>query len=126
MLARLSRVGELTSVWVPDGAHEAMRDLIRAREAATKDVRQVRQRIQNRRYPGAVWKKQHRIWLANQGFDHPAQQIAFQTYFNAMDQAITRKNLIEAQIEALLPEWSLGPVVEALQALRGQLPTPHF
>ncbi len=125
MLARLSRAGELTSVWVPDGAHEAMRDLIRAREAATKDVRQVHQRIQNfllrhgRRYPGAVWKKQHRIWLANQGFDHPAQQIAFQTYFNAMDQAITRKNLIEAQIEALLPEWSLGPVVEALQALRG-------
>jgi Transposase len=34
-LARLSRAGELTSVWVPDEAHEAMRDLIRAREAAT-------------------------------------------------------------------------------------------
>ncbi|ATQ70617.1 hypothetical protein CQW49_21725 (plasmid) [Methylosinus trichosporium OB3b] len=39
MLARLSRAGELTSVWVPDEAHEAMRDLIRAREAATKDLR---------------------------------------------------------------------------------------
>lgn len=125
MLARLSRAGELTSVWVPDEAHEAMRDLIRAREAATKDLRQARQRIQGfllrhgRRYAGAVWKKKHRVWLANQSFDHPAQQIAFQTYLNAMDQAIARKDLIETQIEALVPEWSLGPVVEALQALRG-------
>ena len=123
-LARLSRAGELTSVWVPDEAHEAMRDLIRAREAATKDVRQIRQRIQSfllrhgRRYAGAVWKKQHRVWLANQSFVHPAQQIAFQTYLNAMDQAFERKELIETQIAALVPEWSLGPVVEALQALR--------
>ena len=102
-----------------------MRDLIRAREAATKDVRQIRQRIQGfllrhgRRYAGAVWKKQHRVWLANQSFVHPAQQIAFQTYLNAMDQAFERKELIETQIAALVPEWSLGPVVEALQALRG-------
>jgi transposase len=124
-LARLSRAGELTSVWVPDEAHEAVRDLIRAREAATKDVRQARQRIQSfllrhgRRYAGAVWKKKHRVWLANQSFTHPAQQIAFQTYLNAMDQALERKDLIEKQIDTLVPEWSLGPVAEALQALRG-------
>lgn len=105
-LARLSRAGKLTSVWVPDEAHEAMRDLIRAREAATKDVRQIRQRIQSfvlrhgRRYPGAVWKKKHRVWLANQSFAHPAQQIAFQIYLNAMDQALERKELIDKQIKA--------------------------
>ena len=29
-LARLHRAGELTSVWVPDQAHEAIRDLVRA------------------------------------------------------------------------------------------------
>ncbi len=125
MLARLSRAGELTTVWVPDPAHEAMRDLIRSREVASKDVRQARQRIQGfllrhgRRYVGAVWKKRHRVWLGNQTFEHPAQQIAFQTYLNAMDQANDRKEAIEREIVALLPEWSLGPVVEALQALRG-------
>ena len=64
-------------------------------------------------------QRKHRFWLANQSFTHPAQQIAFQTYLNAMDQALERKDLIEKQIEALVPEWSLGPVVEALQALRG-------
>ena len=30
MLAKLHRAGELTAVWVPDAAHEAMRDLITA------------------------------------------------------------------------------------------------
>jgi transposase len=33
-LARLLRAGELTAVWVPDATHEAVRDLVRAREAA--------------------------------------------------------------------------------------------
>ena len=125
MLARLSRAGELTAVWVPDEPHEAMRDLIRAREVAVKDIRHARQRIQGfllrhgRRYVGAVWKKSHRAWLDNQSFAHPAQQIAFQTYLNAMDQAIDRKTVIDRQIAELVPAWSLGPVVEALQALRG-------
>ena len=31
MLARMHRAEELTEVWVPDAAHEAMRDLVRAR-----------------------------------------------------------------------------------------------
>jgi transposase len=31
-LARLHLAGELTAVWVPDGAQEALRDLTRARE----------------------------------------------------------------------------------------------
>jgi len=34
-LARLNRAGELTAVCVPDGTHEAIRELIRAQEVAT-------------------------------------------------------------------------------------------
>ena len=33
-LARLHRAGELTRVWIPDPGHEAVRELVRAREAA--------------------------------------------------------------------------------------------
>ena len=29
MLAKLHRAGELTPIWIPDAAHEAMRDLVR-------------------------------------------------------------------------------------------------
>jgi hypothetical protein len=45
-LARLLRAGDLTAVWVPDQVHEAMRDLIRARQTAADDVRQARAHIQ--------------------------------------------------------------------------------
>jgi hypothetical protein len=31
MLAKLHRAGELTAIWIPDTAHEAMRDLVRER-----------------------------------------------------------------------------------------------
>ena len=41
-LARLHRAGELTPVWVPDRAHEAMRDLVRARLAAVRSLRHAR------------------------------------------------------------------------------------
>src|SRR5207302_2524472 len=36
-LARCYRAGDLTAVWVPDAATEALRDLVRAREAAKQD-----------------------------------------------------------------------------------------
>ncbi len=45
-LARLCRAGELTFVWVPDTVHEAMRDLVRARYLAAKDVRHARAHVQ--------------------------------------------------------------------------------
>ena len=38
-LARLHRAGELTRIWVPDPGHEAVRELVRAREAAMEDLR---------------------------------------------------------------------------------------
>ena len=44
-LARCYRAGELTAVWVPDAAHEALRDLVRAREAAQKDQLKARHRL---------------------------------------------------------------------------------
>ena len=59
-LARCHRAGDLTAVWVPDAAHEALRDLVRAREAAKKDQLRARHRLlkfllrHGRRRPGAA------------------------------------------------------------------------
>jgi transposase len=44
-LARSYRAGDLTPVWVPDAAHEALRDLVRAREAAKRDQLRARHRL---------------------------------------------------------------------------------
>jgi transposase len=84
-LARLHRAGELTGVWVPEAVHEAVRDLVRAREAAADDLRRKRQQLlsfllrQGRIYSArGHWTLAHRRWRARQGFEHPAQQIVFQ------------------------------------------------
>jgi transposase len=45
MLAKLHRAGELTAVWVPDAAHEVMRDLVRARATAVRVLGKARQRV---------------------------------------------------------------------------------
>lgn len=46
MLAKLHRAGELTSVWVPDAAHEAMHDLVWARATAVRVLGKARQHLQ--------------------------------------------------------------------------------
>ena len=81
-LARLHRAGELTTIWVPDPAHEAIRDLVRAREAAMEDLREKRQQLQSfllrygRIYPGLrPWTLVHARWLSNLSFEHPIQYL---------------------------------------------------
>lgn len=130
-LARLLRAGELTAVWVPDEAHEAMRDLVRAREAAVDDLRRKRQAISSmllkhgRAFPGkTTWGARHERWLAEQAFDHAAQQVVLQELLLAARHAKERLERIEVAIVEFMPQWSLAPLVEALQALRGiRLPT---
>ena len=125
-LARLHRAGELIAVWVPEPAHEAMRDLIRARVDAVGQVRKARQQLQGfllrqgRVYSGrGTWTVAHRRWLATVRFDHAAHQVILQEYIDAIADAEQRRDRLTAQVERLLPEWSLAPVVEALQAMRG-------
>ena len=125
-LAALFRAGELTPIWVPDDAHEAMRDLVRARHAAMEGVRRARQQLlsfllrHGRIYPTKQhWTRGHRRWLAEQRFEHAAQQIVFEELIQAIEQARSRRDRLEQQMIALVPSWSLQSVVAALQALRG-------
>lgn len=125
-LARLLRAGELTGIWVPDDVHEAMRDLVRAREAASEDLRKKRQQLQSfllrhgRRFTGRKhWSAAHTRWLAEQKFAHPAQQIVFQDHIDAVRNAGERLGRFDDQIRELVPAWSMAPIVQAYQAMRG-------
>jgi transposase len=125
-LARLHRAGELTAVWVPDAGHEAMRDLVRARATAVRVLGKARQHLQGfllrheRVYRGArAWTLAYRRWLTTVRFEHPAQQIVLQDYIHAVQAAEVRRDRLTGQIEELLPNWSMAPVVAALQAMRG-------
>jgi transposase len=125
-LARLHRAGELTGVWAPDAAHEAVRDLVRVREAAADDLRRKRQQLlsfllrHSRIYSGGGhWTLAHRRWLADQKFEHAAQQIVFQEGIDAIEDALLRLRRLEKQLALIVPEWSMATVVEAYQAMRG-------
>jgi transposase len=126
-LARLLRANELTAVWVPDGSHEAMRDLTRARETAMLDLRSKRQQVsalllrQGRSYPESkkTWSKAHMSWLASQKFDYPEQRLVFEETMLAVRQAQERLERLEQAIRAAVPDWSLAEVVTGLMAMRG-------
>ncbi|MGK7866345.1 IS110 family transposase [Falsiroseomonas sp. E2-1-a20] len=125
MLASLHRAGQLTPVWVPDTSHEAMRDLVRARAAAVASGKAARQQLlgfllrHGRRFEGRPWSRTHRAWLAGQRFGHPAGQIVLQDHIDTVDAAAERVARLTRQIEAQVAEWSLAPLVIALQAMRG-------
>jgi transposase len=126
MLAKLHRAGELTAVWVPDDAHEAMRDLIRARSTAVRVLGKSRQHLQGfllrhgRVYAGKKgWTLAYRRSLTTVRFDHAAQQLVLQNYIHAVTDAESRFAHLTQQIGDLAQNWSHGPVVTALQAMRG-------
>jgi transposase len=124
-LAKLHRAGELTAVWVPDRAHEAIRDLVRARLAAVRSLRQARQQLSGfllrhgHHYHRPAWTLMHRRWLAGLSFEQAVHHIVLEDCIAAIEVATARRDRLEAHLAAVLPDWSLAPVVLALQALRG-------
>lgn len=125
-LAKLHRAGELTPVWVPDPAHEAVRELVRARETAGEGLRRARQHLQSfllrhgRIYTGrTAWSKAHTRWLCEQRFDHPAQHIVLTEYRQAIEDAEARLERLTQQVTEIVTTWSMAPVIAAYQAVRG-------
>lgn len=128
-LARCHRAGDLTAVWVPDEAHEALRDLIRAREAARRDHVRARNRLQKfllrhgHRAPAGTnsGTQKHLTWARKIVFEPPAQQATLLDYVAEIEHAAERIRRLEIAIDEAVetaPE-SMRAVIRALQALRG-------
>jgi len=129
-LAQSYRAGDLTAVWVPDEAHEALRDLVRAREAAKQDQLRARHRLskfllrRGRRAPSGVkpWTLKYMDWVRQQvQFEQPAQEYTRLDYLHEVEHADDRVRRLEEAIgEAVkLSPQPLQEVMQALQALRG-------
>jgi len=128
-LARCFRAGDLTPVWVPTAAHEALRDLVRAREAAKKDQRRARQRLLKfllRRGVSTppkmrLWTEKHREWVWTLTFELAPQQATFTDYASEVDHARDRVLRLEKAIDAAIATVpaSMRAVIEALQSMRG-------
>jgi transposase len=129
-LARCYRAGDLTAVWVPDAAHEALRDLVRAREAAKKDQLRARHRLgkfllrQGRRPPTGMtsWTQRHLAWIKTTvHFEQPAQEATLLDYLHEVEHAAGRIERLERGIDAAVhtAPARMRAVIDALQALRG-------
>jgi transposase len=130
-LARSYRAGDLTPVWVPDAAHEALRDLVRAREVAKRDQLRARQRLgkfllrHGRQRPmrlKTAWTRGHVEWIKTAvHFEQPAQEIVLADYVHQVEQVAARIARLDAAITeaARTAPPLMRAVIAALQALRG-------
>lgn len=128
-LARCYRAGDLTAVWVPDAAHEALRDLVRARLAAKRDQLRARHRLSKfllrhgRRAAEGVgaWTERYLAWVKTEHFDHAAQQMTLQDYLHEVEHGAERIVRLERSIDAAIETLpvKMRAVIEALQSLRG-------
>jgi len=130
-LARCLRAGDLTKVWVPDAAHEALRDLARARECALRDELRAKHRLgkfllrHGKRRPDylkAVWTTKHLKWIKTEvHFEQHAQEVALADYVHEVEHAqlrVERLNLaIQEAARAVPPQ--MRAVMDGLQTLRG-------
>ena len=128
-LARSHRSGDLTAVWVPDEGSEALRDLVRAREAAKADQLRARHRLskfllRTGRRPETkikLWTGVHMTWVRQLRFEHPAQESTRLDYLHEVEHMAERVLRLEQAItDAIrLASAQTQEVVRGLQALRG-------
>ena len=128
-LARCYRAGDLTAVAVPSPQQEALRDLVRAREAAKKDQLKARHRLgkfllRHGRKPEGMkaWTKQYLEWIkTNVHFEIKALEVTLLNYLHEVEHVAERIVHLESAIDDAVREApaELRTVIEALQALRG-------
>lgn len=126
-LARLLRTGDLTPVWIPDEAGEALRDLVRARDDAKADQLRARHRLSKfllRRavYPPAgvrTWSRAYDAWLDSVTFSQPADQVVLDDYRAVARAAAERVKRLEAALLRTAGDGPQAELIASLQAIRG-------
>src|SRR2546426_6339990 len=126
-LARLLRSGDLTPVWVPSPAHEALRDLVRARYDAKADLLRAKNRLtkfllrQGLTPPPGTrpWSARFEQWLTHLTFEHGPAQVVFADYRTAVRLEQDRVRHLEAALGRSALDAPQAGLIAALQALRG-------
>jgi transposase len=126
-LARLLRSGDLTPVWVPDEAHEALRSLVRARADAKADQLRAKHRLskfllrQGCSPPiGARnWSQRYFQWLRQLEFEYLPDQVVFADYLAEVTAAGERIKRLETALHQCAQSSSQVAVIRGLQAFRG-------
>jgi transposase len=125
-LVRLLLAGKLHPVRVPGDEEEALRDLVRARDAVRMDLMRCRHRLSKlllrhgiRFDDGAAWTQRHRQWLGTVTLAWPAAQATMLDARGAIDALCHRREQLEREIIAMLPSSPWVLQVGRLRCLRG-------
>jgi transposase len=125
-LVRLLWAGKLHPVRVPGAEEEALRDLVRAREAVRVDLMRCRHRLSKlllrhgiRFEDGKAWTERHRAWLASLELGHDAAQATLVDAVGAVDALCHRREQLEREIVARVPASPWATDVARLRCLRG-------
>jgi transposase len=126
LLVRLLLAGKLHPVRVPGAEEEALRDLVRAREAVRVDLMRCRHRLSklllrhgHRFEDGPAWTQRHRDWLAGIELGWPAAQATMLDARGAIDTLAHRRDQLEREIAAMLPGSPWAIQAARLRCLRG-------
>ena len=126
LLARLLLAGSLTEVVVPPPEIEAARDLMRAHDAARRDLMTARHRVSKlllrhgRVYAEkSTWTVAHRTWLSRQQFEQAATELAFADAIAAVDGLAGRKAALALRLSGLAEDDRWWPTVARLRCFRG-------
>ena len=126
LLVRLLLAGKLHAVRVPGLEEEALRDLVRAREAVRVDLMRCRHRLSKlllrhgiRFDDGPAWTQRHRDWLQTITLPWPAAQATMLDAEGAIDALAHRRDQLEREIVALVPGSPWVVQVGRLRCLRG-------
>jgi transposase len=125
-LARLLLAGKLHPVRVPGAEEEALRDLVRAREALRQDLTRAKHRLSKMLMrhgivfdQGRMWTDRHRMWLKTVQLDWPAAQTTLMDMEGVIDVLEHRRAHLEREIVAILPTSPWATQVGRLRCLRG-------
>jgi transposase len=126
LLVRLLLAGKLHPVRVPGLEEEALRDLVRAREAARVDLVRCRHRLSKlllrhgiRFEDGDAWTWRHQQWLSTITLEQPAAQATLLDARGAVDALVHRREQLEREIIALLPGSPFSVQSGRLRCMRG-------
>ena len=117
----------LHPVRVPTGEEEALRDVVRAREAVRGDLMRARQRLSKLllrhdvRYDDSsgAWTVAHRAWLTSIDLGGRGAQVTLLEYLGAIDAIAIRRDALEKTIAELIPGSPWEQTVARLRCLRG-------
>ena len=123
---RLLMIGGLHAVRVPSSEEEALRDLVRAREALRGDLMRARQRLSKLLLrhdvlyedTASAWTARHRAWLTAIDLGGGAQ-LTLLDYLHAIDALVIRRDALQTAIGELVPGSPWAQTVARLRCLRG-------